>query len=458
MTAILDQKRPSNLHFVGIGGISMSSLALLSRRAGYTVSGSDRSDSALVEKCREAGCRVTLGHTAEAVEGADTVIYTAAVSDASPELVRARELGIPCISRADFLGELMTGYENRIGISGTHGKTTTTSMVAHILIGLEKDPTVLNGAVTKALGGALREGGEALFVYEACEYKASFHSFHPTVAVITNIELDHTDYYRDLDHMTESFARSLKDASVAILNRDDNNIQKAAADFKGEKRFFSLKDEKADYFAKNIRFGATNSCFTLCHRGAAVCEVSLPLIGEFNILNALAAIGACNTVGIALTDAAKTLSDFAGAKRRFETVWQKDGILLADDYAHHPSEIAATLTGARKTGAKRIVTVFQSHTYSRTHDLFEGFVEALSLADRVIVTDIFAARETDTLGVSGEKLACAIGEKAEYIADFGKIAEKLGEMAREGDLLLTMGAGDVYKVGILAKELLENRK
>jgi len=443
------------LHFVGIGGISMSSLALLARRAGYLVSGSDRSDSALVEECRKAGCKITLGHFAESVEGADAVIYTAAVSFDSPELKRASELSIPCFSRAEFLGEVMLAYPCRIGISGTHGKTTTTSMTAHILIDNQKDPTVANGAVSAALGGsALRVGGEDFFVYEACEYKASFHSFFPTVAIITNVELDHTDYYTSLAHITDSFRTSLKDAEVAIVNGDDENALEAASDFSGRLIRFSLKDETADYFAKDIAFVDGRGRFTLCQNGREVSEVSLPMIGHFNIANALAAIAATSCCGVSLADAAESLKSFGGAARRFELKFKQNGITVFDDYAHHPSEIAATLAGAKHTGAKRIITVFQPHTYSRTHDLFDGFVGALSASDVVILPDIYAARESDTLGVSSEKLANAIGEKAMYMKSFEEIAAYLAGEAREGDLILTMGAGDVYKIGNLLKEAL----
>ena len=448
--------KAKHLHFVGIGGISMSSLALLARRAGYTVSGSDRNNSALVEECRAAGCKITLGHFAESVEGADAVIYTAAVSFDSPELKRANELAIPCFSRAEFLGDVMLDYPCRIGISGTHGKTTTTSMTAHILIDNQKDPTVANGAVSAALNGsALRMGGDDFFVYEACEYKASFHSFFPTVAVITNVELDHTDYYTSLDHITQSFTKSLVGAEVAIVNGDDKDAMRAAEGFDGKLIRFSLKDETAEYFAKEIAFVDGRATFTLCQKGKAICRVNLPLIGHFNIANALAAIAASALCGVSPEDAAKSLASFKGAARRFELKFKTNGFTVADDYAHHPSEIAATLAGAKNTGAKRIITVFQPHTYSRTHDLFDDFVRALSASDMVILPDIYAARETDTLGVSSEKLANAIGERAIYMKTFDEIAAYLAKEAKDGDLILTMGAGDVYKIANLLKEALE---
>ncbi len=447
--------RCKKLFFVGIGGISMSSLALLALDAGYRVYGSDRSCSALVERCQRAGCQVVIGHREESVIGMDAVIYTAAVSLDSPELKSARERGIPTVSRGDFLGSMMLGYKTRIGVSGTHGKTTTTSMAAKILIEAGCEPTVAGGAVSDVLNGsALLIGKKDCFVYEACEYKASFHSFHPTVAVVTNVELDHTDYYASLEEITESFAVSLQEATYAVINLDDPNAVKAAEKFTGERRFFSLMNEKADYYAENIRYEGNSSRYILKHRGKRIGEVLLPTIGAFNIANSLAALAACHIAGVALERAIPALAAFEGSARRFEILYRENGITLADDYAHHPSEIAATLKGARAMGAERIIAVFQPHTYSRTKDLFSGFVEALSLADEVILSDIYAAREVNTYGISSEMLAKAIGEKATYMPQFEKIAAHLAKNTQKGDLVLTMGAGDVYKIGILFKEAL----
>lgn len=470
-------KKAHSLHFVGIGGVSMSSLALLSRRAGYAVSGSDRRDSPLVEACRQAGCRVTIGHAAENTEGADAVIYSAAISPDSPELREAERRGLPLFSRAEFLGELMTHYGIRIGVSGTHGKTTTTSMLSHIFLKNHLDPTVLNGAVTKELGGTLHEGGRRFFLYEACEYKASFLHFHPTIAVITNIEWDHTDFYRSPKEVIDAFAASLAEAPFAVLNHDDENVREAAAGYRGRTVTFSLTDPSADLYAKDLTFSEGCARYTAVWRKKELGPVSLPVIGAFNAANSLAALAAAalavgEAAGIAAGNAGETgglpaafspegmlnaLSDFEGAHRRFEIKYQKDGVTVADDYAHHPSEIAATLHGARALSPRRILTVFQPHTYSRTHDLFDDFAKVLSLSDRVILADIYAARETDTRGVSSALLAKAIGEKAVYGKSFDEILSLLLREASPGDLILTMGAGDIGKIGDALAEKLAAR-
>lgn len=440
-------KKAKKLHFVGIGGISMSTLAILSRRAGYTVSGSDRAEGALVDRCRDEGCTIHLGHHAENVHGADVVIYTAAICDDSPELVEAKRLGIPAVSRAEFLGEIMKAYRIRIGISGTHGKTSTTSMIAHILIAAGLDPTVANGAVTPELGGAYRIGNREHFVYEACEYKASFHSFCPTIAVITNVELDHTDFYPSLDHVIAAFADSIKKADTVIVNGDDENALAAVRAFKGEVLTFSLKDPNASLYADALTYQDGKASYTAIYQGKALGRVTLPVIGAFNAANSLAALSAALCAGAEPDEALAALGTFRAANRRFEVKYKANGITVVDDYAHHPSEIAATLISAKRLSAKRIITVFQPHTYSRTHDLFDAFVKSLSLSDKVLLADIYAARESDTLGVSSALLAQAIGEKASAPGGFEALVQALISDLAEGDLILTMGAGDVYRVG-----------
>ena len=434
------------LHFVGIGGVSISALALLSLERGYTVSGSDRSPGVFSKKCEEKGIKVIYGHFAESADDCDAIIYTAAVPLSSPELARGRERGIPLITRADFLGYIMEDYDKRFGISGTHGKTTTTSMLSHIFISAGLNPTVANGAVTEELGGSLGIGGNEYFVYEACEYKDSFLSFSPTTAVITNIELDHTDYYPSLDSVIRSFAKSLEGASVAVINADDENALLASRDFRGRLIKISLLDESADYYAKDLHYERGRGVYTLCKNGVALSQISLSVIGAFNVYNSLCAAACASESGVKPCDIASALSSFKPAKRRFEIKREKDGIIIADDYAHHPSEIAATLKGVKGIGAERIICIFQPHTYTRTRDLFDSFVWALSAADIVILAKIFPARETDTLGVSSEMLAEKL-DSALYFDSFEEIASYVSKIMRRGDIVLTMGAGDVYKVG-----------
>ena len=446
------------IFFVGIGGISMSSLAEIALLCGKKVGGSDRTASDTTQALKEKGAAVIIGHFPESVRGYSLVVYTAAIPKNAPELTEAARLGIPTASRSEYLGELMQSYKTRIGISGTHGKTTTTTLLAHIALACGGDPTVLNGARSSTLNGAAYRIGNNfdLFLYEACEYKASFLDFFPTTAVITGVELDHTDYYRDLAHMTETFRKSLTEARIAIINKDDEGALRAAEDFGGRKVTYSVR-ENADYCAEDVTFDGGVTHFTLVHRNQRY-PVTLPLLGSFNIQNALAAIAAAVENGIGLAVATASLRDFQAPDRRFHTLYRGD-FLLADDYAHHPSEIAATLKGARSlvgTGG-RLITVFQSHTYTRTHDLFDGFKDALSLADLILMPDIYAAREVNTVGVSSEKLCRSIGDKARYIESFDEIAEEVFRIARKGDVIITMGAGDVYKIGKTIMEKLEKR-
>lgn len=443
--ALIKAKR---LHFVGIGGVSISSLALLAINRGYTVSGSDRSRSPLTEKCERAGIKVIYGHYRENVADCDVLVYTAAVNMSNPELAEADRLGIPLVSRADFLGFIMTEYENRIGISGTHGKTTTTSMLSHILLDAGKDPTVANGAVTEELGGTLGIGGKELFVYESCEYKDSFLSFFPTVAIITNIELDHTDYYPSLEAIIRSFKESVKSADTVIVNYDDENALTAVSDFGGRKITVSLSDANATYYTKNLRYEDGRGVYTLCSGNDEICEIRLSVIGAFNVYNSLCASAAALLFGVAPKELSASLRTFRPAKRRFEIKREQGGVMIADDYAHHPSEIAATLKGVRGIGRKRVICIFQPHTYTRTKDLFDDFASALSLADITVLADIYAARETDTLGVSSELLAAKI-KNGKYFSSFEEITEYVISEMKCGDLVLTMGAGDVFKVGEL---------
>ena len=445
--------RGKHIHFVGVGGISMSTLAALSVAYGYSVSGSDMNESELVKKLAEKGVKIYLGHAAKNVEGADVVVYTAAVfGKGLDEVNAARDLGALVITRGEFLGYLMKKYDLPIGVSGTHGKTSTTGMISHIMLEAELDPTIANGAVIPSLGGAYREGGMKYFVYEACEYKDSFLSFFPKIAVITNVELDHTDYFTDLDAIISSFKKSLAPANTVVYNMDNDGACKAVSEFDGEKISVSAKNDKADFFAANVEF--VNGCgkYDLMRNGKIICQITLPVIGKFNVENSLCAAAVCVHCGVNPDTVSAALSTFKGAKRRFERVGIVSGVAIYDDYAHHPDEIRATLTAAKNLGYNKMYCVFQPHTYSRTHDLLDKFELALSEADEVILADIYAARETDTLGVSSAMLASDIGGK--YFNTFEGIAKYLTSVLERGDLVITMGAGDVYKVGLILRDML----
>ena len=446
------------LHFVGIGGISMSTLAVLAADNGCAVTGSDRSESEAVKRLVSKGIKVTVGHFAENVAGADAVVYTAALDSSNPELAAAEKQGIPLVSRGEYLGYLMSVYKNRIGVSGTHGKTTTTSMISHIFIDAGLDPTVANGAILPEIGGAYREGSLDSFVYEACEYKDSFLSFCPTDAVITNIELDHTDYFRSIEHIIESFSKAVSPARRVFVNKDNANALKALENYRGETVTVSLKDEGADFYAADVKYEHGLANYTLCRKGERLCEVSLQLIGEFNVYNSLCAAAVATVFGVSPETISSSLKTFTGAARRFERKGSIGDVAVYDDYAHHPSECRSTLDAVAKLGYDNVYCVFQPHTYSRTHDLLADFENTFSAAQKrginMIFAEIYAARETDTMGVSSELLASDID--ALSFDSFEKIAEYLVKTVKSGDLVLTMGAGDVYKIGeLLMKKLSE---
>lgn len=438
-----------SIFFVGIGGINLSSLAHVTHGRGYRVGGSDRVRTAIVNRLAEEGIEIFDSHAAANVDGYDALVYTVAVGGDNPEYGEAQRRGIPCISRSDYLGYLMTDYRVRVGISGTHGKSTCTSMCAEILLRAGADPTVLSGAELPLMGGAYHVGGNDLCVFEACEYMDSFLDFNPTTAVVLNVELDHVDYFADLAQMRHSFgcfmARTGKDG-VAVLNADDADTLLAANDFVGEKLTFGIENEEARVRATGVHTQNGKYAFGMVIDGEPLCEVTLGVSGYHNIYNALAAAAVCHRYGLSGDEIAAGLAAFGGAKRRMEYRGTCNGASLYDDYAHHPTEIRATLSGARKLTEGRLYCVFQSHTYSRTYALLDDFASALRLADRVLVTDIYAARETDTKGLTPEVFAGAIGACAVPVGDFRTAAEVLRRELHTGDVAVIMGAGDVYKV------------
>ncbi len=437
----------TKLHFIGIGGISMSSLAMIARDRGFEVTGSDRSRSDATEKLEAAGIKVIYAHEASNVEGCEAIVYTAAVHDDNPEMARAIELGLPRIKRAEFLGYIMQAYKNRIGVAGMHGKSTTTSMVSEVFMTAGADPTIVNGVRLSMLdGGAYRVGGKEHFIFEACEYTDSFLSFFPSIAVVLNVDRDHVDYFLSMEQTIDSFRRYLALAETAVVNIDDDYTVEACEGYEGQLIRVSTKGNEAEYNAVDITYERGFGSFDVVKGAKNLGRVTLGVPGEHSVLDALVAVAVADICGLAFEPVAKALADFRGANRRFEYIGQYNGIDVYDDYAHHPSEIKTTLEGVAKRGYNRVWCVFQSHTYSRTAGLFDEFARAFDSIDTVIFADIFAARETDTLGVSAELLAERAGDKALYLGDFDKIAEYLKANVQKGDLILTMGAGDVYKI------------
>lgn len=440
-------KNAVKIHFVGIGGISMSSLAAITKNLGYTVSGSDRTESEMTDRLASEGIDVKYVHAAENVKDASLVVYTAAVHKDNPELAEALSAGIPLCSRADYLGWLMSGYRERIGVAGTHGKSTVTSMISEIFMSAGLDPTVVSGAELSDMGGAYRIGGKEYFIFEACEYCDSFLSFSPTTAVITNIEYDHADYFKNMDQLRGSFLKYAGYAKRTLYCADDGESVGLMKKCPGGTVSFG-SGENADCRAADIRYDQIGCAeFDIVRNGEKLCRVKLTVPGRHNVLDATAAAACAFSFGIAPDAVADGLLRFRGAKRRFEYLGRTaSGALVYDDYAHHPSEIKATLAAARARGM-RIVTVFQPHTYSRTAGLWDGFVHAFGDSDVTILADIYAARETDDCGVSSKMLADAV--HGIYLPSFKAIADWLRTNCGKNDLIMILGAGNIVNLGAM---------
>ena len=436
------------MFFIGIGGINMSSLALMTAQRGMRVAGSDRAKTSITADLEERGIGVFYEHNAENVRGFDAVIYTVAISEDNPEYQYAIRAGLPVISRADYLGYIMCAYKTRIGVCGMHGKSTTTSMLAQVFLDSGRDPTVMCGAQVGCIGGAYRLGGGEDFIFEACEYKDSFLDFYPGIAVILNIEPEHMDYFRDLDHIKSSFAAFASKCGAdgaVVLNADDENAMDIARSCTSRLVTFGLS-EGADVRAVNVKHAHGRASYELYAHGAFVQEVHLTSAGLHNVQNSLVSFAVASIVGIGYDEVSASLSTFKGVGRRMEFKGRLCGADVFDDYAHHPTEVRAALLGAHNMGYGRIVCVFQPHTYSRLYTFFDELVDALNIADLVIMADVYAAREANTFGVTSESVAKKLGDKGIYCASFEEIASSLCKMLKPADLLVVMGAGDIYKL------------
>ncbi len=450
---MISLKDVKNVHFVGIGGISMSGLAQILLESGYNVTGSDINESNITIKLRNNGALVSIPHNPQNVENVELVVYTAAVKQDNCEIIRAKELNIPIIDRAGFLGMIMKNYGYGIAIAGCHGKTTTTSMVSIILKNAELDPTILVGGEIEAIDGNVRVGKSEYFVTEACEYCESFLKFYPFVAAILNVEKDHLDYFRDLDHIISAFRKFAKlvpeDGSLIVCS-DNEHALNISKEVTCNVITYGITN-KADFQAKHIRYDSLgHPSFEVSLRNKKLGTFSLNIPGEHNVLNALAAIAIAYNAGIHIDTVKKSLQEFRGTYRRFDIKGTRNNITIVDDYAHHPTEIKATLHAAKQFPHKKIWCVFQPHTYTRTKTLFNEFSEAFYDADSVIITDIYAAREKDTGLVNPADLVESINKysaNAVYSNDFRSIAGFIAKEAKPGDLVFTMGAGDVFKLG-----------
>ncbi len=450
MTAICDLSKMKNVYFAGIGGISMSSLALILKNKGVEVSGYDFKESETTKMLEEKGISVQYTYETVSFPNADTVVYTAALGLDDPILVQARDRGLDIFTRAELLGAITSDYKHSVGVAGTHGKSSTTGFLAEICLAAKNDSTILAGAVMPSVGSTYTVGGGDCAVFEACEYKNSYHSMQPTIKAILNVELDHVDFFGNLENVIESFRKYIakpgkNGENIAIVNLDCENAVVAAKDTGANVKYFSIK-EKTDFWARDIELSDGYGEFDIMAGDDLLCRVKLSVPGIHNVANALAA-AACAVCCEIDADAIKSgLGKFVGVKRRFEKVMTLDsGAIVIDDYAHHPDEITVTLNSAKKVAKGRVICIFQPHTYSRTKALFDDFVTALSIADKVLMAPIYAARETDTLGVSSDDVAMRI-DGAESLYSFEDLKNRATGLAQNGDLVITMGAGDVYKV------------
>ena len=445
---------PVWVHFIGIGGISMSGLAEILHDRGFKVSGSDMKSSPLTEHLESLGISVQVPQKREnIVPGIGLCVYTAAISGDNPEFQEVKRQNIPMMTRAELLGRIMKNYKEAINVSGTHGKTTTTSMIGEILMEAQMDPTITVGGMMKDIGGNLRVGKSGIFLAEACEYTNSFLSFFPTIEVVLNIEEDHLDFFKDINDIRASFRKfieKLPEDGILIFNKDIPHAEFFLENLPGRK-IITFGHNDADYTANFISYDRfARPSFTLFEKGEDRGKVTLGVTGEHNIYNSLSAIAVAREIGIPLDTIKKGLLKFTGTDRRFQLKGEVNGFTIIDDYAHHPQEIAATIATAKKYPHKKLWVAFQPHTYSRTLALMDDFAGALSQADEIILADIYAAREKNTVGVTSDdlrKLMLSQNTNVYYIPDFSSIEEFILSHLQEGDLLITMGAGDIVEVG-----------
>lgn len=453
----------SKYHLIGIGGSGMSAIAHILHQRGVVVTGSDKQENDAVRRLRSEGVAISIGHRAENVHGADVVVYSAAIPSDNPELTEARRLEISAIERPEMLGRLMKPYKHRIAVAGTHGKTTTTSMIDTIFECAALDATALIGGDLKSLGGNARLGRDSIILTEACEAFGSFLHLHPSIAVITNIDADHLDYYKTVENIENAFAQFVSQVTgdgVVIACWDDARARKIC-ERSGRRVVRYGVEGDPDVMAVDINTSTPRPSYTLVRSGRPLGVVNLGVVGMHNVLNSLSAAAAAFEMGIEFEVVARALSDFRGAGRRFEVLYDDGKVLVVDDYAHHPSEIKATLSAARSAYDKRIIAIFQPHLYSRTQIFQADIAEALSIADQVIVAPIYAAREQPIEGVGSESIIGLMAQKgyknARYAADIDALPDELAESLNDGDMVIVLGAGDIRRASERLAELLSAR-
>ena len=446
--------KPIHVYFMGIGGISMSGLAEILLDQGFTISGSDMKESALTKQLEEKGIKIYYGQVAANITSdINLVVYTAAIREDNEEWQAAKNANIPMITRAQLLGQIMDNYKNSIAVSGTHGKTTTTSMISQVLLEANTDPTISVGGILSAINGNLRIGESEVFISEACEYTNSFLNFRPKYSIILNVEAEHLDFFKDLEDVRNSFkkfASNTRADGATIINGEIENYEELIAHLPNQVVTYGF-DSRFDFYAEDIRFDE-RACgmFTAMYQGKPLMKVHLNVPGMHNVSNALATIALSYLMNLPQEEVIVGLRKFGGANRRFQYKGEINGITVIDDYAHHPTEIQATLNAAANYSHKRLVLVFQPHTYTRTQAFLHEFADVLSQADVLVLAEIYAAREKNTLGISSKDLLALIQEKgceAYYFPSFNEIENFLLKNCMNGDLLITMGAGNVVEIG-----------
>lgn len=454
-------KNIKRIHCIGIGGIGLSAIAEILITKGYTVSGSDIKASDITHRLDMLGATIYIGHDRNNVQNVDLIVYTAAVSDDNPELLFAKENNIPCMLRAKMLGLIMSDYQNNIAVSGTHGKTTTTSMISLILENSSMDPTILVGGYLDKIQGNAKIGDSPYFVTEACEYVDSFLELHPKIEVILNIDSDHLDYFKDIDHIVSSFERfaNLVPNDGVIIAYNANAFVKSIINNVSCQVVTFGFDSCCDYYASNIQFSSEGMpIFDVFYQDKKLCNIKLSIPGEHNICNSLAAFSCCHHLGAPVDNIVKTLESFKGTQRRFDIIGTtSNNIKVVDDYAHHPEEVKVTLKACTNIPHNELWCIFQPHTFTRTKALFDEFVDAFEGADKVIITDIYAAREKNIYQIKSSDLVDAIKAKYPnkdicYLSSFDDIHAHICDHSLPNDLVITMGAGDIYKVAELIVE------
>lgn len=446
---------PQTAYFIGIGGISMSGFAELLQTMGFTIKGSDRTESKITRHLEGLGIKVLYEQKSENITpDIDFVVYTAAISEDNPEYVRAKELGIPMMERASMVGQVMKNYPTAVAVSGTHGKTSTTSIASHIMLEADMDPTISVGGILPAIHGNIRVGKSENFITEACEYTNSFLKFFPTIGIILNIEAEHLDFFKDLSDIRNSFRRFaelLPENGTLIINADIENYTEITNGLPCRVLTYSVDNHDADFSASDISYDKMGcGSFTLLEKGETKEHYKLDIVGRHNISNTLACLALASLFEIPAETIQQGISRYKGTERRFQYKGECNGAAVIDDYAHHPTEIRATLSSAANYPHKTLWVAFQPHTYSRTKNFLGDFAEALSMADKVVLADIYAAREKDPGDISSKDLADLItkkGKEAIYLGDFNNIENFLKKNLINGDLLITMGAGNIVDVG-----------